>query len=310
MDAFVHGDEQLRGLINSGHTRDAAFHLACATTGTDDFEPRRWSTWTPKIFSGIGRLADTIEDRAIIIKMIRRRKDEVCERLRYRMRFADIPRKALRFVNDHADAIRGGNPVMPDSLNDRAADNWTPLLILADLAGGEWPQKAREAAVALSGGDDGESRGLNGQLLADIQVTFTSIGIDKIASKDLAERLAQIEGRPWAEFGKQRRPISANQLANLLRGFGVSSRTVRLGDGTAKGYDIADFSDAFSRYLPGNALPKGNKVTSPVNIGESSVFQEVTEKPCDVSQNAVSTNGDRACDVVTFQEAENEGVLL
>jgi putative DNA primase/helicase len=310
VDAFVHGDEQLRGLINSGHTRDAAFHLGCAATADKDFEPRRWSTWTPKIFSGIGRLADTIEDRAVIIEMVRRRKDEPCERLRHGTRFEDIPQKALRFVNDHADAIRNGNPSLPDALHDRAADNWTPLLILADLAGGDWPAKARHAAVALSGGDDGESLGLNGQLLADIRDVFAVAGADRLASKDMAERLTQIEGRPWAEYGKQRRPISPNQLANLLRGFGVSSRTIRVGDSTAKGYDMADFSDAFSRYLPGNGLPKGNKVTTPVNIEESSGFQEVTTQACDVSENEVSANKGAGCDDVTFQNAEKEEMLL
>jgi putative DNA primase/helicase len=166
--------------------------------------------------------------------MVRRRKDEPCERLRHGMRFDNIPRKALRWVNDNAEALKGGNPSVPDALNDRAADNWTVLFTLADLSGGEWPTKARQAAIALSGGN--EALGLSGQLIVDIRDAFTAAGVDKLASKDLAERLAQIEGRPWAEFGKCRRPISANQLANLLRGFGVSSRVVRIGDDTPRGY--------------------------------------------------------------------------
>jgi len=301
VDAFLQGDDQLRGLINSGHTRDAAFHLGCVAK-SDDFEPRRWSTWTPKIFSGIGRLADTLEDRAVIIKMMRRRKNELCERLRHRERFEDLQRKCAKFVADHAEEIKNADPHIPDELNDRAADNWLPLLALADLVGGDWSTKARQAAVALSGGDDVESLGLNGQLLADIWDVFAAAGADKLASKDMAERLAQIEGRPWAEFGRQRRPISPNQLANLLRGFGVSSGTIRFADGTAKGYDARDFSDAFSRYLPGDGLPKGNKVTLPVNIGESRGLQEVTTQACDVSENEVSANKDAGCDVVTDQK--------
>ena len=307
VDAFVHGDEQLRGLINSGHTRDAAFHLGCAATADKEFEPRRWSTWTPKIFSGIGRLADTIEDRAIILEMVRRRKDELCERLRHGTRFDDIPRKALRFVNDQTEAIRNGNPLLPDALHDRASDNWTPLLILADLAGGDWPAKARQAALALSGGDDGKSLEMTGQLLADIRDVFALVGVEKLASKDMAERLAQIDGRPWAEYAKQRRPISPYQLANLLRGFGVVSRTIRVGDTTAKGYDLGDFSDAFSRYLPGTGFPESNKVTIPVNTGESAVLQKVTQEGCDVPENGVSACKEAGCDVVTFQITEKRG---
>jgi hypothetical protein len=40
---------------------------------------------------------------------------------------------------------------VPYGLNDRACDNWSPLLAIADLAGGEWPQRARAAALDLSG---------------------------------------------------------------------------------------------------------------------------------------------------------------
>jgi hypothetical protein len=38
-------------------------------------------------------------------------------------------------------------------LSDRGADNWRPLLVLAETAGGDWPHKARDAAQALSGAD-------------------------------------------------------------------------------------------------------------------------------------------------------------
>lgn len=310
VDAFIRGDEQLRGLINSGHTRDAAFHLGCVATGDKEFEPRRWSTWTPKIFSGIGRLADTIEDRAIIIEMVRRRKDEPCERLRYGMRFDDIPRRALRFVADHTEAIRSGNPALPDPLNDRAADNWTPLLILADLAGGDWPVRARKAAVALSGGDYGESLGLNGQLLADIRAVFRAACVEKMPSRDLAERLAAMEGSPWAEYGKERQPLTPNQIANMIRGFGVSSRTVRIGETTAKGYDMGDFTDAFTRYLPADSQPKGNSVTMPVNIGNGPAIAKVTVGVCDVSGNGFLPNKDEGCDVVTSQNPEKEAMLI
>lgn len=69
-------------------------------------------------------------------------------------------------------------------------------------------------------------------------------------------------------------------------------------------------SNNFSRYLPGNGLPKGNKVTTPVNIEESSGFQEVTTQACDVSENEVSANKGAGCDDVTFQNAEKEEMLL
>jgi len=306
VDAFLKGDEQLRGLVNSGHTRDAAFHLGCVAVGRD-FEPRRWSTWTPKIFSGIGRLADTIEDRAIIVRMRRRRRDEATERLRHGTRFEEIRSKCARFIADNEQAIRGANPAIPDALNDRAADNWTPLLALAELAGGDWPAIARQSALELSGSEETESLGVNAQLLADIRDVFDGKGGDRLASKELCEGLAAIEGRPWAEFGKNQKAISPNQLANLLREFGIASRGVRIGDATPRGYMRDDFSDAFSSYLPVKGDPKRNNATTPASIGESPLFQSATPRSRCVSENATPTNDDGACCTVADRKPFSTG---
>jgi putative DNA primase/helicase len=319
VDAFMKGDEQLRGLINSGHTREAAFHLGCIKHG-EDINPVRYSTWTPKIFSGIGKLADTIEDRAIIIQMKRRRKDEPCERLRHRNRFDDIPRKALRFISDHRDAIlNADDPPVPAVLNDRAADNWTPLLVLADLAGGDWPTKARQVAVELSG--DGESLG-DAQLILDIRNIFAGSGVDKMSSEEMAERLGQMEGRPWAEYGDRRRPITKNQLADLLRPFKIWSKTIRgkftkiepdgsrVTKDTAKGYQVDFFADAFGRYIPQDGPSNRHNVTLPDTNEEGRDFQNVTSEGCDVSKSGVLASHTNVCDVVTFQEAESRGEAL
>jgi hypothetical protein len=99
--------------------------------------------------------------------------------------------------------------------------------------------------------------------LADIAAIFADENTDKIFSDKLAESLAAIEGRPWAEFGKHRRPISPNQLANQLRPFGVSPRMIRIGDETRRGYSLADFEEMFERYLPKPRVPECNSATRP-----------------------------------------------
>ena len=302
VDAFLKGDEQLRGLINSGHTRDAARHLGCVPSG-DGYEPRWWSTWTPKIFSGIGRLADTIEDRAFIVAMRRRRKGEKVERLRDRISFEDLRRKCATFVADNAEAIRNADPQIPSALNDRAADNWTPLFALADLAGGDWPEKARAAAIALSGSSESEVLGTAAQLLADVQQIFADAKVDKISSQTLCERLVEIEGRPWAEFGKNQKPISKNQLANVLREFNIHPHGVRIGADTPRGYELADFADAFSRYLPDKAIPQCNIATAPATVEQKSLFESATPTTCCSLENADKPNAEAVCGSVALQNA-------
>jgi hypothetical protein len=48
--------------------------------------------------------------------------------------------------------------------------------------------------------------------------------------------------------------LTPSQVARVLRRFGVRPRTLRFGRGrrseTAKGYERADFEDAWSRYVP------------------------------------------------------------
>jgi hypothetical protein len=307
VDSFLEGDEQMRGLINSGHTRDAAFHLGCEKVG-DDFQPRRWSTWACKIFSGIGKrwLSDTIQDRAIVIQMRRRRKDEVAERLRHSIRFDDIPRKCVRFAVDNEARIRGAEPNVPEPLNDRAADNWSPLLVLADLAGGVWPERARQAALQLSGSDESEALGMNAQLLADIRALFREEATDRLSSAELGGRLASIEGRPWAEYGKARRPISPNQIANLLREFGVSTRNVRIGAEVRKGYSLGDFEDAFSRYLPQAGLPEGYNATSLDNTADSSHLEAATTSAGSATENQVLFNINEVSSGVAAEEPKPE----
>jgi len=39
-------------------------------------------------------------------------------------------------------------------------------------------------------------------------------------------------------------------IARLLKPFGISPETIRVGEDTAKGYRLSAFEDAFARYLP------------------------------------------------------------
>jgi putative DNA primase/helicase len=152
-----------------------------------------------------------------------------------------------RFAADHVEALRHLEPAIPDGLDDRASDNWEPLLAVAELAGGWWPARAKRAAMGMSGGrEEGEARIL---ILSDLRDLFKEMG-DKIASADIVDRLGKMEERPWPEWGRQKKPITQTQLAPLLKPFDIRPKTVRLKDQTtAKGYDEADCADAFKRYL-------------------------------------------------------------
>lgn len=249
-DSFMNGNEDMRGLINSGHTRQSAY--VWRSTG-DDHEPTQFSTWGAKALCGIGTQAATIMDRSIVLELRRKLPHENTERLRHadKSSFLHIRQKLARFAQDAGAVIEQSRPDLPDILSDRAQDNWDPLLAIADYAGGHWPVTARHTALAIfakTKDEDNQSAGM--MLLCDIQTLFDDdLQRTKITSADLLEKLLEIEDRPWSEWSKGW-PITTSKIARYLKPFGLAPKTIREGCKTAKGYIRDDFEDAFSRYIP------------------------------------------------------------
>src|SRR5262249_24492392 len=151
---------------NSGHVRQMAWVYR---TIPGVAEPQPFSTWCPKIIATISTPPGTIASRSFRIRLQRRRRTEGVERLRNKQKqeLAVAARRAARWAADNQHAVVAEPADMPLELNDRAADNWSPLLAIADAIGGEWPAAARQAAVLLSSPVDGEDK--TEALLADIR---------------------------------------------------------------------------------------------------------------------------------------------
>jgi putative DNA primase/helicase len=111
-------------------------------------------------------------------------------------------------------------------------------------------EAAREAAIALSGGDSNtEERAV--ELLHDIKVEFDERGQPAITTKTLIGALCADEERPWATYNRGQ-CITDRQLAKLLKPFAIISENLwpsETGEAQAKGYRRAHFDDAFDRYL-------------------------------------------------------------
>ncbi|HUU02185.1 MAG TPA: DUF3631 domain-containing protein [Myxococcota bacterium] len=289
--------EEMRGVINSGHTRTAAFVIRC--TG-DDHEPARFSTWCPKLLALIdgpgGKLPATVIDRSIILRLRRKGSGEAVDHVRPRKlapRLTELQRKAARWAVDQRNADFDTEPSMPALGSDRTRDNWEPLVLVADLAGGRWPALARAAAVALAAGAEDDSVSL--ELLADTRAFFKAAGVDRVASSGLVEYLVSLEERPWNEWGKNKKLITSRGVAHLLAPFDIHSKSIRVGQGTPKGYEKTAFADAWSRYLPTPPGPIRNTATSPESQGNlenlsategCSVALSATGQPIDNSKDS------------------------
>jgi len=253
-DATFNGNrefgEALRGVLNSGH-RFGGKASRCEQVGKN-FVRRDFDTFCPKAIAGIGKLPDTVADRSIPIRL--RRKPPAMEVARFRRRevepeAADLRSLVSAWAAERMDALTEMRPELPESLSDRQQDGAEPLLAIADLAGGEWPDRARRALVELLTGTVAEDQSDRVRLLADIRSVFISTGRDKLPTSELLGKLAQDETLPWGEFSNGR-PLTPIGLARLLKPFGIVPGTIRLEKGTAKGYLRQSFADAWARYLP------------------------------------------------------------
>ena len=106
-------------------------------------EPRLFSTWAPMALAAIKGLPGTIEGRSIIISLRRRRADEAIASLHRAKGISEVASKLARWCADNAMALEMAEPAMPDGFINRIANNWQPLLAVAEVAGGEWPERAR-----------------------------------------------------------------------------------------------------------------------------------------------------------------------
>lgn len=237
--------EDLRGLLNAGHQRGRpALRWDAGSRRLDTI-----ATFAMAALAGIGNMPDTIEDRAVIIGMRRRAPDETV--LPYRTRrdgpaLADLKHNLHRWVRGHLAQLEAAAPDLP--VEDRAADTWEPLVAIADTAGGEWPNNARAAVLALTTDDiNVDTVSLKVRLLIDIRTAFGQA--DGLTSETLVARLRDDSEAPWDTLGKN--GLNPKSLAGLLRDFGIHSVQYRWEDGSqSKGFKRDQFDDSWRRYCP------------------------------------------------------------
>lgn len=244
VDTFLTESRELIGVLNNGYLRSQAYVLRCHG---DAHEVKPFCVWSPKVLCGIGDLPDTLASRCITIQMKRKRPSEKVERLRAdRLAWAtELKSRCARWAIDQLEQLRDADPHLPDELDDRAQDNWRPLVAIADQVGGGWPQMARAAAVAISAPRKAEKSSRGVQLLQDIRLVFDQEQASALAPEKLMAALRKLPDSPWATMGLGG-GLTALQVAKLLAPYGIHSQRNHEG----RYFDRRDFEDTWARYCP------------------------------------------------------------
>jgi Protein of unknown function (DUF3631) len=273
-EKYLEAGSEMHALLNEGHTKGATVLRVLG----EQHELREFAVYGAVAFARNGKMPDDLEQRSIVVELQRRKAEDEVDALRPDKCGAldQLARMAARWTQDHQVEIATADPDMRGLIN-RVADNWRPLFAIAEVIGGDWPSRILAAAQVLA---PREPESIGPMVLADIKVLFDSQGAgDKLSSEGVCEKLAEMEGRPWAEFGKARRPISKNRLARILKDFKIVPDNVRVGDRVVKGYLRHQFEDAWASYLA-PVMPRG--VNEPLHrynadeIRTSATFQIAT----------------------------------
>ena len=268
-DDSDHGQD-LRAIIDAGYRKGQTVGRVVGSGG--ELIPVDFPVFCPVALAGVGWVPESVRTRSIPIHMRRRGPDDVVQpydRDDVLAAAAPIQRRIRGWAKRNRDRL-DRHPELPAGVEDRPAELWRPLVAVAQLAGGTWPDVATAACLRLVTCPVVDEDPVT-QLLADIEAVFdgtdtvddegrpTGPRVDTLFSTGLVERLNAREDWPWSSLQNGRRAdpgLTPAGLAKRLKDFGVKPKTVRIGNDTAKGYWRAHFTDAWTRFARTSPLSR------------------------------------------------------
>jgi hypothetical protein len=272
-------NEDIRGMLNAGH-RKGATAGRCVVRG-NVVSTEELPAYCAVALAGLDDLPDTLMSRSVVVRMRRRSPGERVEPWRLRINGPaanDLGNRLHGWSNETHHRLGLAWPDMPVGIEDRNADIWEALLAVADLAGGDWPHRARVTAVSLVTHSQGRALSLGVLLLRDLREAFTSATADRLSTEEILSALTGMDESPWGDL--RGKPLDARGLSRRLSKYDpdLKPKVVRVGEGTIRGYEAAEFHDLWDRYLP--PLPPSDEcvtdVTSVTTTPEVTFVTDVT----------------------------------
>jgi len=268
------GNEDLRAVINSGYRR-GTFRGVCFTEKGRTFT-EELPLFAPVALGGLGTLPETIMSRSIIIQMRKCLPDEWVETFNPRVHEPEAKllfNELVQWAEQVGQQAKSHEPRLPTSVKDRNDDIWRPIIATADIAGGHWPDTAREIAVELIAQQKAEAEPPIGvKLLAEVKACFGTR--DRVATQELLRYLLADEEAPWGDLSGKK--IDSRKLAGLLKPYGVKSDTIWIGRTQCKGYKRESFHDVWLRYLPSD--PKSETLSEVIDVNEEEPNETLRSK--------------------------------
>jgi hypothetical protein len=238
--------------------------------------------FAPVALAGLSRvrLPDSVLTRSVVIDMRRRSADERVEPWRAQQHAAEAApiRERLAAWAEEVPA-EVPLPTMPPGVTDRPADVWEPLLLAGELAGGEWPERARRACIEFVKATTTDDSSLGVLLLEHLRNLFK--GRVAMPTADILRALNEDDEAPWGDL--RGRALDSRGLARLLKPYDVRPRKVKVEGVALKGYHVehaGGLRDAWTRYLsPLSTEGEPGEPGEPSNAHGTGEVPEVPQVP-------------------------------
>ena len=282
-------NEEIRGVLNAGH-RKGAVAGRCVIRGTQ-IQTEELNAYCAVALAGLNDLPDTIMSRSIVVRMRRKTKREKVSPFRSRLHAQDGYKIRDELSSWCATLVSGIWPEMPEGIEDRDADCWEALLAIADAAGGDWPARARCAAVTLVTQSRERPVSIGIHLLHDLRTIFVAEKRESLFTEEILFQLNSIELSPWGDHNGK--PLDSRGLARFLSKYGIKSRSIREGARTGKGYLLSDLLDVWGRYLDDDSPPQGTVTT--VTKSQETFREDGNCSKCNAPPPRTTSFGELAC---------------
>ena len=242
----------LRTIMNSGHK------VGVSIPRVIKGELKNFDTFGPLAIAAIGTLPATLIDRSIVIHIEKSQRRDLRRLDAKSPKFTvvnDIFRNIIKWA--HKPLRSNIDNILPNDRN-RYADNWRPLICIADSFGKAWGEKARTAAANYKKNYSPED--LRIILLGDIRAAFNQLGADEVFREKLVVTVRAINDL-WDEYPTKQgvRKLTGAGMTALLRPFRPPIEAVTLWPpnrkrtdtiGSNKGYRRSQFEIAWAKYCP------------------------------------------------------------
>ena len=173
--------------------------------------------------------------RAVVVRMRRRAPGQEVRRYRERIprpQGQELRGKIAAWAESVAGRVGDPWPDLPDGVDDRPADVREPLVMIADLAGGDWPRGSPAMPAPLSSRAQVRmTKGIPTRLLADLRAVFGDA--EALWTEPILDRLRKLEEAPWVTgTGTRYGPRPGERLEP----YGIKSGEVRKGEANRQGY--------------------------------------------------------------------------